>query len=153
MDFADQIISHQTRSAGGINQNALFWVLEKIVAQFSANFFIDWLKVAGERSVEASVPQWNEIEQIRDNSFPNIAIKYIKCENSSSSSIEFYHLDEIQSGSKWKCPHQDGRNKEAIQSMKSFTPQKIAMLVMSNPDEENLKLQKSVDKYVKRLSF
>jgi len=44
------------------------WVLEKIVAQFSANFFIDWLKFAGERSVEASVPQWNEIEQIRDNS-------------------------------------------------------------------------------------
>ncbi|MBD8836844.1 hypothetical protein IFU39_03260 [Paenibacillus sp. CFBP 13594] len=151
--FADQIVSHQMRSAGGINQNALFWVLEKIVAQFSANFFMDWLRVAGDRSVEASVPQWNEIEQIKDKSFPNIAIKYIKCENSSSSSVEFYYLDEIQSRPKWKCPHQDGRNKEAIQTMKSFTPQKIAMLVMSNPDEENLKLQKSVDKYVKRLSF
>lgn len=108
------------------------------------------MRVAGERSVEVTVPKWNEIEQIRDNCFPNIAIKYIKCENSSSSSIEFYQLDEIRSGPKWKCPHQDGRSKEAIQSMKSFTPQKISMSVMSKPDEENLKLQQSVDKYVKR---
>lgn len=73
-------------------------------------------------------------------------------ENYVSLLITFY-IDEIRLGPKWKCPHRDGRKKEAIQSMKSYTPQKIAMLVMSNPDEENLKLQKSVDKYVKRLSF
>lgn len=59
---------------GWINQNALFWVLEKIIAQLSANIFINWLRVTGERSIEASVPQGNDIEQIKDNSFLNINI-------------------------------------------------------------------------------
>lgn len=53
----------------------------------------------------------------------------------------------------YNCPYQDELSKEAIQSMISFTPQRIAMFVMSNPDDENIQLQKSVDLYVKKLNF
>ncbi|NMO95820.1 hypothetical protein [Paenibacillus lemnae] len=151
--FTDQIVSHQMSVSGGIHPNSLFWVLEKIVTTFSNNFFKAWLSIAGKRSQETSVPRWDEIEKMRDLCFPNIAFKFAQNENGSSSSIEFYHLDSEQSVIKCNCPNQDELSKEAIQSMFSFTPQKIAMIVMSKPDDENIQLQKSVDLYVKKLNF
>lgn len=90
---------------------------------------------------------------MRDLCFPNIALKYIRRENNTSS-VEYYNLDaEDQSVIQYNCPYRDKLGKEAIQSMISFTPQKIAMFVMSNPNQENLDLQKSVDLYVKKLNF
>lgn len=69
------------------------------------------------------------------------------------SSMEYYHLAAEQSVIKYNCPYNDKRRKEEIQSMKSFTPQKVAMIVMSNPNRQNLQLQRSVDAYVKKLNF
>ena len=63
-----------------------------------------------------------------------------------------YHLASEQHVIQSECPYQDER-KEEIQSMISFTPQKIAMMIMSNPDDENIQLQKSVDLYCKKLNF
>ncbi|MGM1044520.1 MAG: hypothetical protein ACQEXX_00075 [Bacillota bacterium] len=151
--FADQIVSHQMSVLGGIHPNSLFWVLEKIVTKFSDNFFKAWLSIAGKRSQETSVPRWDEIEKMRDLCFPNIAFNYAQKENGSSSSIEFYHLASKQSVIQCNCPYQGELSKEAIQSMISYTPQRIAMFVMSNPVDENIQLQKSVDLYVKKLNF
>lgn len=151
--FADQIVRHQMSVSGSIHPNSLFWALEKIVTKFSDNFFKAWLSIAGKRSQETSVPRWDDIEKMRDLCFPNIAFKYAHKENGSLSSVEFHHLASEQTVIQYNCPYQDELSKEAIQSMFSFTPQKIAMLVMSKPDDENIQLQKSVDLYVKKLNF
>lgn len=152
--FTDQIVSHQMSVSGRIHPNSLFWVLEEIVTKFSENFFMAWLSISEKGSQETSVPRWDEIEKMRDSCFPNIALNITQQkENSLSSSVEFYHLDSEQSVIKCNCPNQDELRKEAIQSMFSFTPQKIAMIVMSKPNDENIQLQKSVDQYVKKLNF
>lgn len=144
--FTDQIVSHQMNVWGQINPNSVFWVLDKIVTAFSENFFKAWLSIAEKRSKEISVPRWEEIEKMRDLCFPKIAFKFTQKENGCS--IEFYHSASEQHVTQFECMYQDARSKEEIQSMISFTPQKIAMMIMSNPDNENIQLQKSVEKPV-----
>lgn len=47
-----------------IDTKILFWILGKIIIQFSENFFNAWLELAGERSYEISAPSWNEINEM-----------------------------------------------------------------------------------------
>ncbi len=103
--FADQIVRHQISVSGGIHPNSLFWVLEKIVTKFSDNFFKAWLSIAGKRSQETSVPRWDDIEKMRDLSFPDMAFKYAQKKNGSLSSVEIYHLALKQSVNQYNCPN------------------------------------------------
>jgi len=102
------------------------------------------MRIAGKRSKEISVPHWKEIENMRDRSFPDVAFKYNFDEGSSSSSIEYYHLQNREPllTNKCKCPNQYETAKQDIQSMISYTPQKVAMLNMSNPSDEHKIIQK-----------
>lgn len=104
---------------------------------FSENFFCTWLEIAGKRSKEISVPSWHEIEKMRDQSFPNVAFKYNFDESSSSSSIEYYHLSDESILNKFECPNQHESAKGDIQSMKSYTPLKAAMLFMNNKSDKH----------------
>lgn len=49
------------------------WVLEKLVTQFSENFFSAWFDIAGKGCEEISVPPWKENIKMRDREFPIIA--------------------------------------------------------------------------------
>ncbi|WP_236703154.1 MFS transporter [Paenibacillus xylanivorans] len=141
-------------SLQSLDSRILSWILEKLVIQFSENFFCTWLEIAGKRSKEISVPSWKEIENMRDQSFPSVAFKYNFDESSSSSSIEYYHLSKNESIlNKFKCLYQHESAKGDIQSIISYTPQKVAMLIMNNPSDENKMLQKTVETYVKKLNF
>ncbi|OME95791.1 hypothetical protein BK124_18995 [Paenibacillus amylolyticus] len=91
---------------------------------------------------------------MRDQSFPSIAFKYNFDESGSSSSIVYYHLSENESiTNKYECPYQHESAKGDIQSMISYTPQKVAMLIMNNPSDEHKMLQRTVEAYVNRLTF
>ncbi|NUU75227.1 MULTISPECIES: hypothetical protein [Paenibacillus] len=152
--FSDQVFSYQMKILQRLDARILFWILEKLVMQFSENFFCTWLEIAGKRSKEISVPSWQEIEKMRDQSFPSVAFKYNFDESSSSSSIEYYHLSKNESIlNKFECPYQHESAKADIQSMISYMPQKVAMLIMNNPSDENKMLQKTVETYVKKLNF
>jgi hypothetical protein len=50
------------------------------------------METVGKISKEISGPSWKEIENMREHSFPDVAFKYNFDERSSSSSIEYYHL-------------------------------------------------------------
>jgi hypothetical protein len=144
--FSDQVVSYQMKILQSLDSRILSWILEKLVIQFSENFFCTWLEIAGKRSKEISVPSWKEIENMRDQSFPSVAFKYNFDESSSSSSIEYYHLSKNESIlNKFKCLYQHESAKGDIQSMISYTPQKVAMLIMNNPSDENKMLQKTVE--------
>jgi hypothetical protein len=45
-----------------------------------------WLEIAGKRSKKISTPSWNEVNTLRDQSFPSVALKYNFVEKRSSSS-------------------------------------------------------------------
>jgi len=47
----------------------------KLVSEFSENFFNAWLEIAGKSSEEISVPNSKEILEMRDQSFPKVALK------------------------------------------------------------------------------
>ncbi|WP_144029276.1 hypothetical protein [Paenibacillus campinasensis] len=153
--FSDQVVNYQMKIRRSIDMGGLSWILEKLVLQFCENFFCAWMETAGKRSKEISVPSWKEIENMRDRSFPDVAFKYNFDESSSSSSIEYYHLQNKEPllTNKCNCPNQHETAKQDIQSMISCTPQKVAMLNMSNPSDEHKILQKTVETYVKKLSF
>ncbi|SDD53479.1 hypothetical protein SAMN05428987_5173 [Paenibacillus sp. CF095] len=153
--FSDQVVNYQMKIRKSIDMGGLSWILEKLVIQFSENFFRAWMETAGKRSKEISVPSWNEIENMRDRTFPDVAFKYNFDESSSSSSIEYYHLQNREPSLtiKCNCPNQHETAKQDIQSMISYTPQKIAILNMSNPSDEHKILQKTVETYVKKLNF
>lgn len=154
--FSDQVVSYQMKIIQRLDPRILTWILEKLVMQFSEKFFCAWLEIAGKRSKIISVPSWQEIENMRDRSFPSVAFKYNFDESSSSSSIEYYHLNKNESKSildDFECPYQHESAKGDIQSMISFTPQKVAMLIMNNPSDEHKMLQKKVETYVKKLNF
>ncbi|WP_110822040.1 hypothetical protein [Paenibacillus illinoisensis] len=98
----------------------LSWILEKLVMQFSENFFCVWLEIAEKRSKEISVPSWQEIENMRDQSFPSVAFKYNFDKSSSSSSIEYYHLSKNEPIlNKFECPYQHESAKGEFKSMRS----------------------------------
>ncbi|MEN1990549.1 hypothetical protein [Paenibacillus hubeiensis] len=152
--FSDQVVSYQMKIIQRLDIGILSWFLEKLVTQFSENFFCSWLEIAEKRSKEISVPSWKEIEKMRDQSFPSVAFKYNFDESSSSSIIEYYHLSKNESIlNKCECPYQHESAKGEIQSMISYTPQKIAMLIMNNPSNKHKILQKTVETYVKKLNF
>lgn len=94
-----------------IDMGGLSWILEKLVLQFCENFFCAWMETAGKRSKEISVPSWKEIENMRDRSFPDVAFKYNFDESSSSSSIEYYHLQNREPllTNKCNCPNNNTR--------------------------------------------
>jgi|GEM_PF-2989343 len=91
---------------------------------------------------------------MRDHSFPDVDSNNFD-EKSSSSSNEYYHLQNRGPllPNKCNCPNQLETAKQDIQSMISYTPQKVATLNMSNPSDEYKILQKKVERYVKKLSF
>ncbi|WP_434750971.1 hypothetical protein [Paenibacillus amylolyticus] len=109
-----------------IDARILFWIIEKLVIQFSENFFNAWLKIAGKRSKEISTPSWEEVIAMRDRSFPIVALKYNFAEKSSSSSIEYHDSEnEEVSGDKYICPYQHETVKRSIFTMASYTPQSV----------------------------
>lgn len=80
---------------------------------------------------------------MRDHSFPVVAFKNNFDERSSSSSIEYYHLQNREPllTNKCNCPNQHETAKQDIQSMISYIPQKVAMLNISNPCDDYKILQ------------
>ncbi|WP_405152451.1 hypothetical protein [Paenibacillus sp. FSL K6-0108] len=42
------------------------WILEKLLTQFSRNFFGAWFDIAGKGCEEISVPPWKEVIKMRD---------------------------------------------------------------------------------------
>lgn len=152
--FSDQVVKYQMKISKSLDVVALSWILEKLIIQFSENFFCSWLEIAGKRSKEVSVPSWKEIEDMRDRSFPDVAFKYNFDESSSSSTIEYYRFqDKEPFPNKCTCPNQHETAKQDIQSMISYTPQKVAMLIMSNPSDEHKMLHKTIETYVRKLNF
>ncbi|MEK4057388.1 hypothetical protein MHB84_27785 [Paenibacillus sp. FSL F4-0087] len=122
--FSEQIVSLQMKNQHCIDTRILFWIIKKIVIQFSGNFFNAWLEIAGKRSKEISTPSWNEVNKMRDRSFPNVALKYNFVENSSSSSIEYHYLEnEEVLAYKYVCPYQHESAKRNIYTMKSYKNQ------------------------------
>ncbi|MBD8836858.1 hypothetical protein IFU39_03335 [Paenibacillus sp. CFBP 13594] len=90
-----------------IDTKILFWIMEKIVIQFSENFFNAWLEIAGERSKEISAPSWNEVNEMRYGSIPIIAFKYNFIEKSSSNCVEYHYSEnEEVPAYKYVCPYQ-----------------------------------------------
>ncbi|MGQ3480132.1 hypothetical protein [Paenibacillus sp. TY11] len=105
--FVDQIARYQMKIHSSLDVKVLSWILEKLVMQFCKNFFCAWLAIAGKKSKEISVPSWSEIEDMRDQFFPNVAFKYNFNESSSSSSIEYYHMKSKELLlNKCDCPYQ-----------------------------------------------
>ncbi|MBB6021856.1 hypothetical protein HNR77_002951 [Paenibacillus sp. JGP012] len=152
--FSEQIVSLQMKTQKCIDTKILFWILEKIIIQFSENFFNAWLEIAGERSKKISAPSWNEINEMRNRSFPIIAFKYNFIEKSSSSCVEYHHLENEEMPTyKYVCPYQHENAIRNTYTMKSYTPQAVAILIRGDKDVKNKTLQKSVDAYVKKLSF
>jgi len=136
-----------------IDARILFLIIEKLVIQFSENFFNTWLKIAGKRSKEISTPSWEEVIAMRDRSIPIVALKYNFAEKSSSSSIEYH--DSENEEDKYICPYQHETVKRSIFTMASYTPQSVAIQVRKNTPDifEKKVLQKLVEAYVKRLNF
>jgi len=152
--FSEQIVSLQMKTQKCIDTKILYWILEKIIIQFSENFFNAWLEIAGERSKKISAPSWNEINEMRNRSFPIIAFKYNFIEKSSSSCVEYHHLENEEMPTyKYVCPYQHENAIRNTYTMKSYTPQAVAILIRGDKDVKNKTLQKSVDAYVKKLSF
>lgn len=154
--FCEQIVSFQMKIQRCIDARILFWIIEKLVVQFSENFFNAWLEIAGRRSKEISTPSWNEVNTMRDRSFPNVALKYNFVEKTLSSFIEYHYLkNEEVSAYKYVCPYQHESAKRNIYTMESYTPQSVAIQVRRNTPDifEKKALQKSVESYVKRLNF
>ena len=54
---------------------------------------------------------------------------------------------------KYVCTYQHESAIRNTYTMKSYTPQAVAILIRGDKDVENKTLQKSVDAYVKKLSF
>ncbi|APO46128.1 hypothetical protein BS614_20245 [Paenibacillus xylanexedens] len=116
-----------------IDAKILFWIIEKLVIQFSENFFNAWLEIAGRRSTEISTPSWNEVNTMRYRSFPNVALKYSFVENTSSSFIEYHYLEnEEVPAFKYVCPYQHESAKRNIYTMTSYTPQSVAIQIRRN---------------------
>ncbi|RPE06761.1 hypothetical protein [Paenibacillus polymyxa] len=106
--FSEKIVISQMRTHYSIDERSHFWILEKLVTQFSRNFFIAWLEIAGKRSREISVPSWNEIVKMRERSFPKVAFKYDFDVKESSRCIKYYHLknEKLSEVINYDCPYQ-----------------------------------------------
>lgn len=91
---------------------------------------------------------------MRDRYFPIIYSKYNFINKISSSSIEYNHLEnEEVLACKYVCPYQHESAKRNTYAMKSYTPHSVAILIRGDQDVKNKTIQKSVEAYVKKLSF
>lgn len=135
----------------GSSERAIFWIMNKVTAQFSINFFVEWLKIAEEGAREEYTPKWSEIEKMKDACFPRFAFRFNITKDKQL--IEFFLKSVRSQLPVYDCPNKFVSNRRKIQNMKSFTPQKVALRVFDNPSEENKDLQRYVDRYVRKLSF
>ncbi|MCU6792549.1 hypothetical protein OB236_10455 [Paenibacillus sp. WQ 127069] len=56
--------------------NQLYWIIDKITVNFCFNFFEQWLQQAGKGVSEVRVPNWHQINQTVECSFPQMAFNY-----------------------------------------------------------------------------
>ncbi|MGF9696389.1 hypothetical protein ACMX2M_07080 [Paenibacillus polymyxa] len=151
--FVTQLITFQKLTYGTIDRNIIFWFLEKLVSEFSESFFRAWFEIAGKRSEKINVPKWGEILEMRDKSFPKVALK---CSINKQINYIEYHLSKSNESIsiKFDCPNQNETARSNIKAMNSYTPHAVALMVRgSKPDMDLIKLQKSVEAYVKKLNF
>lgn len=151
--FTTQLINFQIKMHNSIDGRIILWVLEKLVTQFSENFFGAWFDIAGKGCEEISVPPWKEVIKMRDRAFPNIALK---CSiDDQRIYIEYHHIKNTDSMiNKYDCIYQNKNIRLNIKEMSSYTPQAVALMLRgSKPDEAKKILQKSVEAYVKKLNF
>ncbi|NHN34669.1 hypothetical protein [Paenibacillus agricola] len=130
--------------------NQLYWIIDKITVNFSFNFFGQWLQQAGKGVCEVRVPNWHQINQMVECSFPQMAFNYSVAPGDGTL-IECYFKPETTEPFKYKCLFITGASKHALRKMKSYTPPAVAMMVYNNPTEQNKELQRYVDKYVRKL--
>lgn len=149
--FANQILRKQSKRSFLVHKDLLIWILEKIVLQFCEKFFQNWLKKAGRLSREICVPKWSEIEEMKTQCFPDFAFKFIEDRVNNLQSVESYCSITKKEYMSYKCLNKN--IKEELRLYNSFTPQRMALIVMDEPTLENLQYKKSVESYVKKLNF
>ncbi|KGP81921.1 MULTISPECIES: hypothetical protein [Paenibacillus] len=152
--FTTQLINYQIKMHNSIDRRIILWVLEKLVTQFSENFFDAWFDIAGKGCEEISVPPWKEVIKMRDRAFPNIALK---CRTDELGTyVEYHHGENTETTlfNKYECIYQNENIRLNIKEMSSYTPPAVALMLRGNtPDEDKKILQKSIEAYVKKLNF
>ncbi|WP_366344514.1 hypothetical protein [Paenibacillus amylolyticus] len=73
-----------------IDGRIILRVLEKLVTQFSENFFSAWFDIAGKGCEEISVPPWKEVIKMRDREFLIIALK-CSIDDKQRTYVEYHH--------------------------------------------------------------
>ncbi|MEK3702901.1 hypothetical protein MKY87_02155 [Paenibacillus sp. FSL R7-0198] len=149
--FSNQISKKQSKKPYSVNQDLLNWILEKIVLQFCKKFFRNWLEKAGKLSEEICVPTWSEIEEMKMQCFPDFAFKFIEDIENNLRCVESYCSILKTEYISYECDNDT--NREEMRLYNSFTPQRMALIVMDEPTLKNMQLKKSVESYVKKLSF
>jgi hypothetical protein len=152
---AKEILDHDLLSVPSINQLSRQVCLNEFkLKKGFKQLFKEWLKKAEEGARNEIVPQWHEIESMKETCFPRIAFKHYLTRNnveyklSPKTQIE---LDIKQAN--LICPYQAASSRIKIYNMRSYTPQTIAMIVCDKPNNDNKNLQRYVDHYVSKLSF
>jgi hypothetical protein len=144
-------------------ESALTWMLNRVTAAFCLSFFRAWLGIAEEGARKEVVPSWLEIEELKRTSFPKICFKYripLK-----GNTIEYIISRQNQSADfDFECPNQSASRRKKIKLVKSYTPQRVAMMVFNKSLVRDKQLQtylewyvtkqkKYVDSYVSKLTF
>ncbi|KOP68422.1 hypothetical protein AMS62_26615 [Bacillus sp. FJAT-18019] len=119
---------------------------KRVTAYFSLNFFKSGLKIAEDGVSNLKAPSWNEINKMKERSFPKIAFKYnVSMTNSPIqlciSPDKNYYEESILCSNK---------NHKPIKQLDSCTPPRIALMVIDKPSHENKKLQQYVNNYVSK---
>lgn len=132
-----------------VREAALIWILNRVTAELSINFFNEWFKIAGEAAGKEYSPNSTEVERIKNICFPKIAFKY---DVSLKSSIECISLSKPREYLYYKCPNKTLQSRKKLAQMKSHLPSSIAIAMkgLENSNDDNKRLQAYVDRYVSK---
>ncbi|MFX3637402.1 MAG: hypothetical protein ACE3L7_02005 [Candidatus Pristimantibacillus sp.] len=134
---------------GKYADDALFIILNRYTSQFCLNYYTAWLDLAGEMSDLTALSQSSDNMKI--DCLPQISFRY-QVTLEEINRVECYVSPKFTTFSDdLQCPNRNSSLRKKIRSMVSFTPEKVAMDVYDSPTDENLSIQKYVDRYVAKL--
>ncbi len=148
----DEYLRHNSKV--GVDEFTLFWILNRVTAQFCVNFFMEWMEIAEKGAHEESTPSWSEITIMKNTCFPRFAFRYNIRDDRQT--IDFFTLNKMTTKGEmpyYQCPNKSVSNRKKINRMNSYLPQRVAMMMFENQSDENKELQRYVEHYIRKLNF
>jgi hypothetical protein len=136
------------------NTKLVHWVINKVTAHICFNYFKEWLDISEQRAKELTIPSSEKMKEMKERSIPEMAYIFYP-----DMTVEFYYRHDNESTSEaltkqshGQCPYEKEYHRTRLNSMKSYSPLRAAMIYYSNKTDENKRLRQYVYQYVLRLS-